>query len=127
MKKWIAFTIGIVAVGAIGYAIWDTNQTAYFGLNMHRADTLKIEPNEWQAYKYIDLADSTHVYRVIWTQKYGATQVAYCKVVFKNDKTGQYKLVAPWTGGVEIERSNMDDISFDRITLDSVPAVALVK
>jgi hypothetical protein len=126
MKKWVAISIGVVAVGIIGYAIWDANLPVYLGLNMHGADTLKIEAGEWQPTKAIDPADSTHVYRVIWTQKYGDTKVAYCKIVFKNDKTGQYKLVAPWTSGIEIERSNMDDIQFDKLPIDSVPAGVLV-
>lgn len=48
--------------------------------------------------------------KVIYREKYGAELIAYCMVVFKNDKTQQYKLVAPWLKNEVIERSNITGI-----------------
>jgi len=120
-KKWIAIVTAIIAAAAIGYVIWEVNQPVYMGPGTKAVEEPKIEPNEWQPYKSIDPSDSTHVYKVTWSQKYGATQVMYCKVVFRNDKEKQYRLVAPWLNGLDIERQNMDDIQFNVISRDNVP------
>jgi hypothetical protein len=121
MKKWIPVILGVAIVILIGYTIWEANRPVYFGPNMHVIDEPKIDTNAWQPYKNISPDDTGHVYRVLWSQKYGMVQAAYCVVVFRNDKEKQYKLVAPWLDGLEIERANMDDIKFDKISKDSVP------
>jgi hypothetical protein len=120
-KRWIAVIVAVIAAVAIGYVLWQANQSVYLGPGMKYVEEPKIESNDWQPYKAIDPSDSTHVYKVTWSQKYGATQVMYCKVIFRNDKEKQYRLVAPWLNGLDIERQNMDDIQFDRIPRDSVP------
>jgi hypothetical protein len=122
MKKWIVVAIGVAVVLAIVIACTICNRPYYVDANGKPVAVTKIEPNDWQPYKAIDPIDSTHVYRVSWSQKYGSVQTAYCKVVFRNDKEKQYKLIAPWLSGIEIERANMDDIQFDKIPLDSVPS-----
>jgi hypothetical protein len=125
MKKRVIVAVGVTVILAIVIACTICNRPYYVGTNGKPVKVEEIAPNDWQPYKAIDPADSTHVYRVIWSQKYGSVQTAYCKVVFRNDKEKQYKLIAPWLSGIEIERANMDDIQFDRIPLDSVPEEVL--
>ena len=123
--KWIAISVGILTVLAIIYVVWDFNRFQYFGTDFKAVPEPKPVTNEWMPYKAIDPDDSLNVLSVTWTEKYGETKTVYCKVVFKNDKEKQYKLVAPWLGTVDIERANMDDIRFDRILKSSVPVKAL--
>jgi hypothetical protein len=86
------------------------------------------DTNAWQPYMVIAPEDTTHVFRVVWAQKYGEFKTEYCKLVFRNDKEKQYKLIAPWLPGVDIERQNMDDIKFEKISIDSMPTgTAVVK
>lgn len=123
MKKWYPWVVGVIAlvvVAAIGFSIWSSKELP--GLPLVKIGEPKIEPNAWQPYKAIDPDDSTHALRVVWAQKYGEVKTVYCKVVFRNDKEKQYKLVAPWLSGFDIERQNMDDIKFEKILIDSVPA-----
>jgi len=121
-KQWIIIIVAIVAVLGVCYVIVETNRPVYFvGVASKQADAQKIEPSAWQPDKAIAPDDSTHVFRVTWSQKYGSLRTAYCKVVFKNDKEKQYKLIAPWMTSIDIERANMDDIVFEKISIDSVP------
>lgn len=108
----------------IAATIW-SNRSVLLGLGSVVTPKYTEQPNEWQVYKAIEPNDTDHVYRVTWTQKYGATQVAYCKVVFRNDKEKQYKLVAPWLAGLDIERANMDDIQFEKVPMKDIPDGAL--
>ena len=125
MKKWVAVAIGVAVVLAVVIACTICNRPYYVDANGKPVAVTKIEPNAWQPYLAIDPTDTAHVYRVTWVQKYGSKQTAYCKVVFRNDKEKQYKLIAPWLSGIEIERANMDDIQFDKVQMDSVPDMVL--
>jgi len=130
MKKWMIIAVSIAAVVtaiAVVCTICNNGQYVYIGPNGKQVAEPKIEENAWQPYKAIDLTDSTHVYKVSWSQKYGAVQTVYCKAVFRNDKEKQYRLIAPWLDGVDIERPNMDDIQFDRVLISSLPEGALTR
>jgi len=125
MKKWAIVAVGVAAtVLAIIIACTVCNRSCYVDADGNPVAVTKIESNDWQPYLAIDPTDTAHVYRVTWVQKYGSTQIAYCRVVFRNDKEKQYKLIAPWLSGIEIERANMDDIQFDKVPMDSVPESA---
>jgi len=128
MKKWVIVAVGItvvVAAIAVVCTICNNGQNIYIGPDGKQIAEPKIEENAWQPYKAIDILDSTHIYKVSWTQKYGAVQTVYCRAAFRNDKEKQYRLIAPWLDGVDIERPNMDDIQFDRVLISSLPEGAL--
>jgi len=122
MKKSTTITLIVITciLAIIILVTWNANR----GINLSNikiADTIQIEKGEWEEYKSILIEDSILVYQVTWDQKYGVTKTEYCKVIFKNDKQKQYKLIAPWLDGVIIERVNMNDLSVDKINLNDVP------
>jgi hypothetical protein len=53
--------------------------------------------------------------KVIYREKYGDKITSYCMVVFRNNKTRQYKFVAPWMKNKIIERSNIFGISVEEV------------
>ena len=120
-KHWVGICIGVIALVAIIYVIWDSNQFGGLGPNIMTVEDPKVEPNDWQPYKSIGPEDSLHVLKVVWTEKYGPTKTEYCMAVFSNDKTKQYKLVAPWKEVTDIERSNMTDISISTVAKKDMP------
>jgi hypothetical protein len=50
---------------------------------------------------------SKYVLQVIYREKYGAEKTIYCMVLFRNDKTRQYKAVAPWLKDVVVQMENI--------------------
>lgn len=119
-NRWIGIIVTIIVVALIGYVIYEANVPRYFGPNMNIIEEPIIKPNDWQPYKSITPEDSIHILKVTWAEKYGENRVVYCKAVFKNDKEKQYKMVAPWMNDVEIERTNMNDITFEILLKSSV-------
>ena len=124
MKKytWILIVTALTVTLVVAVAVIRTSRSISEILTVPE---YKEQINKWKVYKVIDLSDTDHIYRVTWTQEYGSPQVVYCKAVFKNDKDNQYKLVAPWIGGLDIDRSNVGDIKFEKVLMDSVPDGAL--
>jgi hypothetical protein len=120
MKKWIGIVIIALGVVGIAYVIWDSNSSINLAGYSVR-DTVAIEENVWKLYRSIPIGDTDEVYEVIWDQKYGATKKCYCTVVFRNERSNEYKLVAPWLDDLVIEKQNTDDISFDKVFKKDVP------
>lgn len=120
MKKWIF--IGIVALGVIGigYVIWDYNRPS-IRLDNIEPDSIVISPNPWQEYISIPAEDTGKVFEVTWDQKYGATRREFCRAIFKNDKSMQYKLVAPWITSIIIQLSNTNNIKIVKINKNEIP------
>lgn len=118
--KWIA--IVIVALGVVGivYVIWDSNSSNVLS-NYTTLDTAVVETNPWKPYLGISENDTDNVIEVVWDQKYGATKKSYCKAVFQNEKTHQYRLIAPWMESITIECQNTNDINFNKISKKDVP------
>lgn len=117
--KWVA--IVIVALGVVGivYVIWDHNRPSFLG-NYTNLDTAVVETNPWKPYLSVSEKDTGIVIEVIWDQKYGATKKSYCMAVFQNEKTRQYRLIAPWMKNITIECQNMNDIKFNKVHRDSI-------
>ena len=66
----------------------------------------QVDTNDW--YVKFQTSDPDHnCLRVVFREKYGQQLTVFCMVVFANNKTQQYKLIAPWMKGLEIERSNI--------------------
>ena len=120
MKKRIAYVIVALAVVGIAYTIWSSNRSNTF-TNYSTLDTVSIDANPWQPYLNIPVGDTDNVYEVSWDQKYGSSKAAYCMVVFRNEKSRQYKLVAPWLDGLIIEYQNVNDIKFNKVSKKDVP------
>jgi len=75
--------------------------------------------NNWYPVMSILPGDTTYVVKVGYTQKYGAYVELFCAAVFRNDKIGQYRFIAPWLDIQEVERSNINDISYSKVLIDS--------
>jgi uncharacterized protein YxeA len=120
MKKWIAIIIVALAVVGIAYAIWEHNSSNVFS-NYTTQDTVVVETNPWQPYLSVPVGDTESVYEVVWDQKYGTTKTSYCMVVFRNERSKQYKLIAPWLDGIIIEYQNTNDIKFNKVLRKDVP------
>jgi hypothetical protein len=71
--------------------------------------------NDWKTVIAIASDDTTNVIKIGYDQKYGSHIEFYCKAMFRNDKTNQYKFIAPWMVGTEVERANIDAITYDRV------------
>jgi hypothetical protein len=117
-KNWVEILVIVAILALIGSVIWWQNLPDFFGPGTKVVE-FTPDTSDWVAYKYIAPNDTTHVYKVTWSQSWGTSKIAYCKVVFKNDKQRQYRLVAPWLSSMDIERNNMDDIKCDLILFDS--------
>jgi hypothetical protein len=64
--------------------------------------------NDWASFAYVEPQDSIHILEVC-TEDSNSSKLIYCKAVFKNIKTGQFKCIAPWIdNGIFV--SSIDDI-----------------
>lgn len=74
---------------------------------LHQDKVSEVGKNEWSVFKSVP-PDSTdrYVLEVVYSEKYGPCHTESCMVVMKNDKTRQYKIIAPWIIK-EIERGNI--------------------
>ena len=113
---WIILITSIVIL-LIGVIVTISYNSGIDLTNLHVTKEKEIEANEWQPKK---TASESKLIKVVWDQKYGARKTEYCKVVFENKKRKLYKLIAP---GLEIviEQSNINDITFEAISEDSIP------
>lgn len=120
--KKIGLIAGLSVVAAVVvFAVVYTNkgQDLFMGAP-HVVEEKKIPENSWKPYKLVlaNELDSV-VIRAAWDQKYGTTKVVYCRTVFHNEKENLFKLGAPWLGDVIIERSNMNNVRFDKVEFSS--------
>ncbi len=69
----------------------------------------QIDKPEWIVENQINDAESNCL-KVVYREKYGAEIITYCMVLFRNDKTKQYKMVAPWLKSKIVEMSNITGI-----------------
>lgn len=120
VKKTILYVIlAVVLVGGVVFLIWDTNRGVSNSLVPPKE--VPIEPNVWQPCMVIAEGDTgKYVIKVTWDQKYGERKILYCRAVFRNDVEKQYKVIAPWLASTDIERQNMNDISIEKVSVDSV-------
>lgn len=120
MKRPILYIIlAVVLIGGVVFLIWDTNLGVSNSLVPPKE--VPIEPNAWKPCMVIAEADTgKYVIRVTWDQKYGERKILYCRAVFRNDVEKQYKVIAPWLASTDIERQNMNDISIEKISTDSI-------
>jgi hypothetical protein len=117
-NKWILWLVltGMLLLAA--YSLWNDYRPSFFGPGFKYVE-IPVDPNDWKALKFVETNDTTHVYKVTWSQSWGAPMTAYCKAIFINDKSRQYRLVAPWFSAIDLERANIDDIKFELVPLDS--------
>jgi len=120
MKKWVVIGIVVLGVLGIGYEIW--NQSYSNGLvNFTSRDSSSTEVSPWILFNSISADDTDGLYEVIWDQKYGTTKKVYCKAIFKNDKTNQFKLIAPWLEALIIESQNTNDMKINKVSKKDAP------
>lgn len=74
----------------------------------------QIEKNDWELENSINKPDSFCL-KITFQEKYGNLVTLYCMALFRNDKTRQYKLVAPWYNSKIINIDNIDDVSIIEI------------
>lgn len=67
-----------------------------------------LEKNDWVSIQSIKLEDSLNVIKITYQEKYGLERTFYCKAVFENIKTAEYKCVAPWLGSLLLQKSNLN-------------------
>ena len=76
----------------------------------------QIEP-EWKVEYYSEKPDSIDL-KVTYQEKYGLERVVFCKAVFSNSKTNQYKLISPEVSLI-LEKSNLISLKVEKITITS--------
>ena len=74
----------------------------------------EIEKNAWQPENFVRDVENK-VLKVSYREKYGSELVIYCMAFFNNDKTKQYKAVAPWLGSTIIEKENITEITIREV------------
>ena len=81
-----------------------------------------IDQPEWSIRSFIAPNDSNYVLRITYTDEMGLVNKAYfCKVVFENKKTREYKLVAPWIdNAIILQKTNILSDRIDKIHKDSM-------
>ena len=114
IRKIIAWIVGLFSVEDRIVVVNDSGHG-------DTTDTV-IEENDWKVNSEVVNVDSNCL-KVVYREKYGDEIVEYCMVVFENDKTQQYKLIAPWLKNVVIERSNITGIVVSEISRGEIPKV----
>jgi hypothetical protein len=69
-------------------------------------DDMKIDENDWVVENQVCDVENNCL-KVVYREKYGSEITEFCMVIFRNDKTQQYKFIAPWLKNELIERSNI--------------------
>lgn len=72
-------------------------------------DNSQIDTPEWIVENQVHDVQNNCL-KVIYREKYGLEIVTNCMVLFRNDKTKQYKMVAPWLNQKIVEMSNITGI-----------------
>lgn len=124
MNKFIPLTLVIGILFIVMFcSIWGVvTKKEYIIVTAPTTVTTLSKPvvaSDWVVEFSVPIGDTCNVVKVGYTQKYGTYVELYCKAVFNNSKTGQYKFVAPWLDGALVERSNMDDITYKLVPIDS--------
>lgn len=79
----------------------------------------QIDKQEWIVENQINDTDNNCL-KVIYREKYGAEIITYCMVLFRNDKTKQYKMIAPWLKSKIVEMSNITGIEVYEVSKSEV-------
>lgn len=90
-------------------------------LYIFNSGNTEIEKNEWESMNFIHPDSSSWVLRITLKEKYDRYYEVYCKALFSNKKTRQYKLIAPWLEDFIIDWSLTTSKMAEKIPLDSVP------
>ena len=113
-KIWIAVAIVVVVILTTIVYNWNRNPGSFSIF-----EGPKIEQNDWTPFASIQPNDSLNVLKVVYQEKYGSEKTIYCKVIFDNTKTAEYKCVAPWLDLI-LEKSNLNSFKFSTISKDSM-------
>lgn len=75
--------------------------------------------NPWVPLYFIDPEDTSHVLKVFYSDEMNMTQkTIYCKLIIENDKTKEYRLVAPWFGeSITLQKANVLDLTVMRVPI----------
>jgi hypothetical protein len=74
----------------------------------------KIEKNDWVTFSSINPDDTLNVLKVVYQEKYGLEKTIFCKAIFDNTKTAEYKCVAPWLSLI-LQKSNLNSFQFETV------------
>lgn len=72
-------------------------------------DNSQIDMSEWVVENQVHDAENNCL-KVVYREKYGIEIITYCMVLFRNDTTKQYKMIASWLKGKIVEMSNITGI-----------------
>jgi len=69
------------------------------------------DESDWVIHASVPPTDTVNVIKFTYTAEMGLVQkTVYCMVVWENNKTGQYRLIAPWIDKfVTIQKANLQD------------------
>jgi len=109
---WFGIIFALFVVAITIYQNWPAINL----MNLKMQDEVKIEPNDWQVVQSIDLNDSLRVIKVVYQEKYGSERIVFCNAIFENKKTSEYKCIAPWLEGLVLEKSNVNAITYNKVT-----------
>jgi hypothetical protein len=79
----------------------------------------QIDTPEWIVENQVRDAKNNCL-KVIYKEKYGIEIITNCMVLFRNDTTKQYKMVAPWMKGKIVEMSNITGIEVYEVSKNEV-------
>lgn len=71
-----------------------------------------IEKNDWSVFS--TSKDSSFL-KVSYQEKYGFEKTVYCKVIFENTKTGEYKCISPELGCLILQKSNLNSFKVTEV------------
>lgn len=80
----------------------------------------EIEKNDWEPSNFIHSDSSSYVLRIDLKEKYDGYYHIYCKALFSNQKTRQFKLIAPWIEDIVIDWSLTTSKTAVKIHKDSL-------
>ena len=122
-KLWILISVVILALILIVATNWGTF-FPYKGLSQAENQSIAnfkdsaiqkdqaIPDNDWKFFASIVPGDSLNILKVVYQEKYGSEKTIYCTAVFENDKTGEYKCIAPWLPNCTLQQSNLNSFNY---------------
>lgn len=76
---------------------------------------------EWKVENAIAISDTNHVLMMTVKEKYDGYHELYAMAFFSNEKTRQYKAVAPWYEDVKFGWENVTSKTAIKVLYDSIP------
>jgi len=112
MKVKLISLIAIIVLIVVVVIVYNCNRNTFTNITVFDQNVGK---NEWDLVSSISPEDSLNILKVTYQEKYGMLRVIFCKVIFDNKKTAEYKCLSAEFGSVILQKSNLVSFKFEKV------------